>query len=265
MSEHSSEGKELVTTWSLGSDRYADDEQSHNKVLNDIEAKWQYAANDNFFHGLSLLSRLATKYPETKYDEGCVDSDNIFDFALSVEDVYKLAPAEWLVEDVLNARHVVGLGGDAFTGKTTFLASMITEVQETGYFAGKKASKQGFKVVWLTEEGSTIKSHFDRVGMPKEADVQVIQRTRVREWGFPKLVDSLIKYGGKNIDLLIIDTLARWVDTWDVNDYASTNHNVGNYLDTLRDELDTTVVFLHHTTKEADDSSNVPNTRRFHG
>lgn len=174
----------------------------------------------------------------------------------STEEMMRLPPPTWLIDNIIPAGGLVGLYGPPGVMKSFVAADIALSVASGGLWQGHPVS-QGFPLYVCAEGaagmGKRIKGWL-RYRKLKPSQAQAAWLTE----SVPVYADSdgmsvvmdRIEEADVVPDLIIIDTLARCFDG-DENQQADMGRFVAG-VDRLRKEFDATVLVVHHTRLDGD-------------
>jgi len=150
----------------------------------------------------------------------------------------------WIVDGLLPSGGFSAMVAKPKVGKSTLARQLALSVAQGGQFLGRKTTKGTVLYVALEEKRSEVKKHFKLLGVtraenlysyidpaPKEAHQWLEREVKKRK---PVLV--------------IVDTLFRFAQVTDVNDYARVNAVLSPLLALARDN-NTHLMVIHHARK----------------
>jgi hypothetical protein len=141
-------------------------------------------------------------------------TQTVQDFMQSTEQV-----EEFLVSDYIAVGGITSLSARVKLGKTE-LAMHLVEAVASGVAIFNKAVKQA-KVLYLTEQASSVRAAIKRVGLEENRDVWVTPWHKVMKLSWEDIVASAIRFcEAHGIKLLVVDTLSRFARIKDENDSA---------------------------------------------
>lgn len=162
----------------------------------------------------------------------------------------------YLIKGILLRSSVAMLYGPSGTGKTFYTLAMANCIAGGWPFDGRKV-RPGI-VIYVSAEGTeSIGNRLTAMGMERSPNLKVLRSAidlhsnDIDLSAVVELGKTIVEATGKKIALVVIDTLARSFGGGDENAASEMNKVVGR-ITALKEALDTTVLIVHHTGKDAE-------------
>jgi hypothetical protein len=165
--------------------------------------------------------------------------------AMDIQEPYTAPKYRWHVDQLLRVGTINLLAGQPKAGKS-FLARQLAAATATGgKFLGRD-TRQGRSVVFALEERQDeVREHLMQLGVNK--DVVIVPMGYVIPADAPDRLARMLD-ADKDINLVIIDTLFKFVRVEDVNQYQQVNDAL-TPLANLAASRDVTILSTHHASK----------------
>lgn len=162
----------------------------------------------------------------------------------------------YLIKGILLRSSVAMLYGPSGTGKTFYTLAMANCIAGGWSFDGRKV-RPGI-VIYVSAEGTeSIGNRLTAMGMERSPNLQVLRSAidlhsnDIDLSAVVKLGNQIVEATGEQIALVVIDTLARSFGGGDENAASEMNKVVGR-ITAVKEALNTTVLIVHHTGKDAE-------------
>ncbi|MGH7857428.1 MAG: AAA family ATPase, partial [Candidatus Binatia bacterium] len=153
-------------------------------------------------------------------------------------------PVAWVVEGLLSASGLSALVAKPKVGKSTLARCFALAVARGGPVLGRGTAKGKVLYLALEESREQVRAHFLALGAADTDDIHVYAGRAPVE-ALLELRNAVAEHRPR---LVVIDTLFRLTRVKDANDYAQVTAALDPLLALAR-ELDTHVMFLHHSPK----------------
>jgi hypothetical protein len=192
-----------------------------------------------------LVNDSISKYPCSSYyiwDKKENNTGEIFtlkDLLLEEDEVTK-----WIVEGLLVKGGISTLVAKPKVGKSCLVRQIALAISKGENFLGRNTRKGPVLYIALEEIKTEIKRHFIELGADGSENIEIyVGRTPENpiEW----LTEKVEEY---KPELVIIDTMGRFLGIKDINDYGKTTDALNNILYLAR-EQNTHITLLHHARK----------------
>lgn len=172
------------------------------------------------------------------------------DFKTFIETDY--GEITWLVDNLCISDGFSIIVSKPKIGKSTLIRQMALSVAQGKDFLGRKTTQGHVIYVSFEEPIQQVQEHFKQMGVKADTPMSVYASTKKP----PNLDEWLIKEIKKTKPvLIIIDTLFRYVDVGQINDYTAVTNALAPLLNIAR-EYKTHVMGIHHANKHGEDSGN---------
>lgn len=153
-------------------------------------------------------------------------------------------PVNWIVEGLIGEGLTMIVGAPKI-GKSWFVLGLaLAAAQEEGRFLGQlPATAKGVLYLALEDTDRRLQSRLKKMGAMETNNFQIATQWKDGLIGLKNYLSS-----HKDIDLVIIDTLARFADIEDMNAYAETTNALAG-IKRIADDLKIAIVVIHHAGK----------------
>lgn len=159
----------------------------------------------------------------------------------------KMTEPEWICEKLLPSKGFSLLAGPPKVGKSQLARYLTKCVADQENFLGHKVKHGQVLYLALDEHIQNLNSFFQRLNIQNTSKVKVMARS-----GTKNIFADVCKYIKRDSpSLVIVDTMQRFLNISNVNDYS----RVVEKFDQLKAELDKVechIMFIHHTSKGED-------------
>jgi RecA-family ATPase len=157
----------------------------------------------------------------------------------------------WIVPGLIG-EGLTMINGAPKIGKSWFVLNLAIAAAMGGTFLGNIKTQQT-DTLYLALEDKERRMHYrlKKLNSPKTGKLKITTKWRDGYTG----LESYLK-ANTGIGLVIIDTLARFTNINDINDYSITT-NAMTRLKQIADDLNIAVILIHHTRKTGSEKSGV--------
>jgi hypothetical protein len=152
-------------------------------------------------------------------------------------------PINWIVEGLIGEGLTMIVGAPKI-GKSWFVLGLALAAAQEGSFLGHlPATAKGVLYLALEDTDRRLQSRLQKMGAMETNNFQIATQWKDGLIGLKNYLSS-----HKNIDLVIIDTLARFANIEDMNAYAETTNALAG-IKRIADDLKIAIVVIHHAGK----------------
>lgn len=181
---------------------------------------------------------------EMKYEPRGL-TPNPFNF-MKVGDLKKTSSnVEWIVDGLLTRGGFSILAGEPKSGKSTIVRQLTKCVAKGHEFLRRDVKKGKILYLALEEQPELLKEQFDKVGIDESCDIEVHVGSIHGEGRYDYLKQHCMDV---RPDLVVIDTMALFIQVENLNDYATVNSPLMQLRDIAR-ESGAHILNVHHTNK----------------
>lgn len=181
---------------------------------------------------------------ELKYEPRGV-TPNPFNF-MRISDLKKTSSnVEWIVDGLLTKGGFSILAGEPKSGKSTIVRQLTKCVAKGHEFLRREVKKGKILYLALEEQPELLKEQFEKVGIDESCDIEVHVGSIHGEGRYDYLKQHCMDV---RPDLVVIDTMALFLQVENLNDYATVNGPLMQLRDIAR-ESGAHVLNIHHTNK----------------
>lgn len=174
---------------------------------------------------------------------------------MTIDDCDAAPATEWLLQNVWLQGSILNLYGDSNTGKTWIAVDIACRIATNMKWSGQAVNRKGGKVIYVAAESPTsVKTRvadWAALNNAKDAlrdDLRILQDAV--DLLDPLSVKSFINdFRDEKVECVIIDTLACSTGSGENENNNSEMAKVVANIKLIRDELDCSVMVLHHPTK----------------
>ena len=170
---------------------------------------------------------------------------------MTLHDLYNMPEEEhvWVVDDMLPVSGSSIFHSKPKRGKSTLARQLAVDVSQGRSFLGRNTLKGPVLYLALEEKLSEVAKHFKLLGAEETDPIYVISDCR----GHNLTAIQQIITERKPV-LMIVDTLAKFVDLRKISEYGSVNDNLRPLHELARDN-GTHVLCVHHSKKVSEEDS----------
>ena len=179
----------------------------------------------------------------------------------SLKDILGTPATNWLVEGLIAEGSTNLIYGAPKMGKSMLVFGIMKAGSRGGEFLGHKVEHMRS---WLFSEQSenSLSPQFRQLQIVEDEDIQVALRRNQPQWDTPEELADLILSEFNHADrkpcLIVIDTLASFIDLRDSNDYSQVNQALAPIVELgqrLGKEHGTATIVTHHSRKSSGDGA----------
>lgn len=163
----------------------------------------------------------------------------------------KQTKIEWLVDELLPKRGTSLLIAGPKVGKSQLSRFLALRVADGGKFLRRKVKVGKVLIVMLEEHPSNVIDQITSLNIENQKAVTIITRQNSNNY----FLDTLKYIEKEKPDLVIIDTLVKFFNCDDINNYNKVI-NPMSQIETVAHQNGTHIMMIHHAKKSSNGSSN---------
>lgn len=162
----------------------------------------------------------------------------------------EIPPVEWIVDELIGVGTLAILVAKPKVGKSTLCEELLYGVTTGSDFLGRSVKKGRSLYMALEASPAHLKHALQASGIPHDSPIFIV--TSIKDC--PNVDDLRAAIEAHKPNLIIIDTLVRFVSVQDLNDYAEVTKKLTPLAEFCR-ETGVTILLTHHSRKGAADDA----------